>query len=68
MEETDDVDLRNTPIAILQEGQFSFMSYVHNNGKPRISSITLKYNHKLYQFEISNIKVISEEPYMELKE
>lgn len=61
MDETDDVDLRNHPATILQEGTFSFMSYVYEKGKPRISSITLKYNRKLYQFEISNIKVIKDE-------
>jgi hypothetical protein len=68
MEETDDVELRNTLITILQGGSFSFMSYIKDNGKPRISSVTLKYNSKLYQFTISDIKVIAEEPYKELKE
>ena len=67
MEEIDDVDLKNHPITILQEGNFSFMTYSHNEGKPRINSITLKYNNKLYQFEISNIKVIKDEPKKELK-
>jgi hypothetical protein len=67
VEETDDVDLTNTPLSILQEGAFSFMTYSHNDGKPRIKSITLKYNNKLYQFEISNIKVLKDEPKKELK-
>jgi hypothetical protein len=68
MDETEDVDLRNQPVTILQEGLFSFMTYSHNKGKPRISSITLKFNNKLYQFEISNIKVITNEPFKDLKE
>ena len=68
MDETDDMDLRTHPLTILQEGAFSFMSYVRNDGNPCISSITLKYNRKLYRFEISDIKVIAEEQYKELKE
>jgi len=60
-------DISEETLTILKSGQFSFMSFIRIKGKPRLFAVTLKYKGKLYQFELSELKLIAAENRQEIE-